>query len=370
MRLLQKYHKYIESQGFEYNFHQEEVLKKLAVLQDFLENQEHFSGFFRRFFFQKQGKKLHKQSIYIYGSVGRGKSMVMDIFYDILLLEKKKRVHFHEFMRDIHQSIFLLRQKNNADPLQILAKDFAQRYSVICFDEMEVRDIADAMIIARLFTFLLQQGIVFVMTSNRSPEDLYKEGLQREKFIPFIELLKSDFQILSLDHPQDYRLKQGMQGPFYFSSSQGVRSFFESLEGQEMAEILSVQGRNLYFPRTKSSILYISFEDLFNVPFASNDYMVIVQCYPIICLDEIPEFSALSKGEDQMRRLILFIDVLYEKKGLLITHFASLSPEILYHHDQKQFEFQRTLSRIIELGSRSYISLHYPSYLSYTNKII
>jgi len=302
------------------------------------------------------------QGLYIYGEVGRGKSMLMDMFFASTTVQAKKRVHFHEFMRDIHAEIHRWRQTRNgeADPIPRLARDIAASAWLLCLDELQVHDIADAMILGRLFEALLEAGVVIVATSNRAPDDLYKDGLQRERFLPFIALLKQRLDLLALDSEQDYRLgrKRGMRvfhtplGPE--ATGQLDACFTRLTDGHPPhADKVTVHGREIPVPATSDGVARFSFEELCARPLGPSDYLAIATHYHTLVIDGIPSLGPENRNE--AKRFVTLIDALYEHKVTLICS-AAAAPQSLYPTGEGAFEFQRTVSRLMEMQAEDYLA--------------
>ena len=309
--------------------------------------------------------RKNAQGIYIYGDVGRGKSMLMDAFFDAVEIKNKRRVHFHSFMQEVHHRIHELREeykksKKEADFLPRVAKAIAKQAQLLCFDEFQVKDIADAMILSRFFELLFAEGVTVVATSNRPPEDLYKDGLKRENFLPFIDVLKSKLIILFLDGAEDYRrkklgrLEKTYVTPLGKKADSFIQNLFTELANGHAPEpqVLEVNGRELMLPRTYAHVVWCSFEELCTKPLAAADYLAIAQEFDTLLLENIPILSAAKRNE--ATRFITLIDVLYENKTQLICT-ADATPENLYKKGDSRFEFDRTISRLIEMQSQDYL---------------
>ncbi|MCK4840319.1 MAG: AFG1 family ATPase [Methylococcales bacterium] len=298
------------------------------------------------------------KSIYIFGDVGRGKSMLMDVFFQACPIKLKRRIHFHAFMQEVHQYMHDWRSNHQGDPLPSLAIKIQKSALLLCFDEFQVTDIADAMLLSRLFTQLIDLGVIFVATSNQHPDDLYKGGLQRELFLPFIALLKQSSEILELVAKEDYRLShfKAMKTVFY-SEEKGADEFlqqsFNELTNCGNTEIkrLKVQGRELEFAAVHGDILFSSFEELCNRPLGSADYLIVASEYSTIFIAEIPIFSVEIR--DQVRRFVTLIDTLYESNVKLICTLAVPVEELQF--EDSHFDFKRTKSRLIEMQSEQYL---------------
>jgi cell division protein ZapE len=304
-----------------------------------------------------------KYGLYIFGEVGRGKSMLMDMFFHSATIPGKKRVHFHEFMRDIHADIHKWRQspsRGDNDPIPKLARSIASEAWLLCLDELQVTDIADAMIVGRLFRCLLDDGVVVVVTSNRPPADLYKDGLQRDRFTPFISLIEDKLDVLELNAQRDYRLglKKGLQvfhTPLAPAAEQALDDAFARLTqgATPRPDHLTVHGRTLAVPLAAVGVARFSFQQLCATALGPSDYLALATIYHTVVLSGIPQLSPANK--DEARRFVTLIDALYEHKVTLLCS-AAAPPEALYPTGSGAFEFQRTVSRLMEMQSEEYVA--------------
>ena len=305
------------------------------------------------------------QGLYLYGDVGRGKSMLMDRYFDSAAITPKRRVHFHAFMLEVHRRIHALREqykktKKEADFLPRVAKAVAAEAKLLCFDEFQVKDIADAMILSRFFTLLFAEGVTVIATSNRPPEDLYKDGLKRENFLPFIDLLKQKLIIHQLAGGQDYRLKKlaGLKKtyitPLGKKADQFLADLFHALANGHAPEpqTLDVNGRDLTIARTYAHVAWCDFAELCACPLAAADYLTIAAHFDTLLLADIPLLTPERRNE--ATRFITLIDVLYEQKTHLICT-AAAAPDALYAKGDNAFEFHRTVSRLMEMQSKEYL---------------
>ncbi len=329
------------------------------------------------FFRWSGGDKTPPKGIYVYGGVGRGKSMIMDLFYDVAPVKSKKRVHFHEFMLDVHAKMKEWRslsgkeraarggRASEDDPIPPVARQLAADATLLCFDEMQITDIADAMVIGRLFKEMLECGVVVVATSNRPPDDLYKDGLNRQLFLPFIERLKSDFDVVSLNGPTDYRYDRlkGVQ-TYYFpvdkETTAKLSAAFFRLTDRDVgnrekvpSDELMVQGRKLFVPKAARGVAVFSFKRLCANPLGAADYLAIARTYHTVIMVAIPELSREKRNE--AKRFVTFIDALYEH-GVKFLCSAAVEPEKLYPSGDGSFEFERTVSRLMEMQSEDYLA--------------
>jgi cell division protein ZapE len=274
----------------------------------------------------------------------------------------KARVHFHEFMRDIHAAIHVWRQDKNrkeSDPIPQLARDIAKRSWLLCFDELQVSDIGDAMILGRLFTQLFELGVVVVTTSNRHPDDLYKDGLQRERFLPFIGLVKQRLDILELNSDRDYRLgrKRGMQvyhNPCGPEAEAEMNRCFARLTNGQLAEEeqIHVLGRQWTVPKSADGVAWFGFDDLCKRALGASDYLALATLYHTVMVSGVPLLSPANR--DAAKRFVTLIDALYEHKVTFVCS-AEAPPQSLYPSGDGSFEFQRTISRLMEMQSAEYL---------------
>ncbi len=299
------------------------------------------------------------QGLYIHGRVGRGKSMLMDAFYATVPLAKKRRTHFYAFMLDVHARIHA-RREEKGDPIPPVAKALADETTLLCFDEFHVVDIADAMILGRLFAALFAEGVVVVATSNRAPDALYENGLQRERFLPFIDLLKQRLDVLKLDGPRDYRLARFAGRPVYFTplddkAHRALEQAFADLTDNEAPgnASLVVLGREVLVPRQAKGVAWFLFDELCGRALGPADYLALAARYHSFIVEGIPHLGAEQRNE--AKRFNIFIDALYEAHGNLVCS-AAAPAQALYTEGVGSFEFQRTVSRLIEMQSDIYIA--------------
>ncbi len=304
------------------------------------------------------------QGLYIFGGVGTGKSMLMDLFFASAPLEKKRRVHFHAFMQEVQDRLHAWRQdsanKGKADPLPVIADALAEETWLLCFDEFHVVNIADAMILGRLFETLFAAGVVVVATSNWPPDRLYEGGLQRERFLPFIDLVKQRLDVLELDSGVDYRLKRLMDITAYHAplgpraEAALDKAFAELTEGAGATpDRVYFKGREIAVPLAARGVVRFSFADLCEQPLGPGDYLAIAGLYHTLVLSGVPKLSADRRNE--ARRFMTLIDALYEHRVKLVVS-AAAPPEGLYPSGDGAVEFQRTVSRLQEMRSADYIA--------------
>ncbi len=317
-------------------------------------------GWLARFGLAENGGSHPPVGLYLCGPVGRGKSMLMDLFFHSVPNSRKRRVHFHAFMLEVHDRIEKERRAQTDRPIVKVASDLAAAATVLCFDEFQVDDIADAMILERLFRALFDAGVVVVATSNWAPAELYEHGLQRERFLPFIALLKQKLYVLELDSGRDYRLARLHGKPVYYhplgdaAHDALAHAFAELTDGASGASAtLTVKGRPLVVPRAARGVACFSFEDLCANPLGAADYLAIAERFAAVILEGIPRLSPQQRNE--ARRFNILIDTLYEARTLLIAS-AEVPPGQIYPAGDGTFEFQRTVSRLIEMQSQEYIT--------------
>ena len=317
-------------------------------------------GWLARFCLAENGGSHAPVGLYLCGPVGRGKSVLMDLFFRSVPSPRKRRVHFHAFMLEVHDRIEQERRARTDRPIVKVASDLAAEATVLCFDEFQVEDIADAMILERLFRALFDAGVVVVATSNRAPDELYEHGLQRERFLPFIALLKQKLYVLELDSGRDYRLARLHGKPVYHHPLDEAahdaldHAFAELTDGVPGASAtLTVKGRPLVIPRMARGVAWFAFEDLCANPLGTADYLAIAERFAAIIVEGIPRLSPQQRNE--ARRFNILIDTLYEARTLLIAS-AEVPPEDIYTAGDGTFEFRRTVSRLIEMQSEEYIA--------------
>lgn len=326
------------------------VLPALETLRDWLEANANrkvglFAGLFAR-------PVVPPKGLYLWGGVGRGKSMLMDLFTENTAISGKRRVHFHAFMQEIHHGMHAARKRGVDDALAPVAADVAGKLRLLAFDEMQITDITDAMIVGRLFQMLMDQGVVIVTTSNRPPEDLYKNGLNRALFLPFIDLLRARLNVHELESPNDYRQHrlEGAQVYFHPAGKSGpqIEAIWSDLTGGARGEVLRlpVNGRETEVPRFANGVGRATFWELCARPLGPADYLAIAEAVRVLILEDIPQLSASNYNE--AKRFVTLIDALYEAKVRLICSAADV-PERLYIEGSGAFEFERTASRLREM---------------------
>lgn len=298
--------------------------------------------------------------LYLWGNVGRGKTFLMDLFFATLPIEKKARIHFHRMMADVHRR--LKAHGDIEDPLDRVAAEFARQTRVLCFDEFFVSDIADAMLLGRLLDGMFRRGVTLVTTSNSPPQDLYRNGLQRDRFLPAIKLLEAHTQVLKLDGDTDYRLRLLQKAGTYLTPADNdafakLKLFFLEIASGEIIEsqLLDILGRRIRTERCAKGVAWFDFEDICDGPRSQQDYIEIARWYPTVIVSKVPVLSV--DLENQARRFIAMVDEFYDRKVKLLVS-AAAPIESLYSGKKLVFEFQRTTSRLIEMQSTAY--LHAP----------
>ncbi len=319
--------------------------------------------------FQRKAATTTPQGLYIYGEVGRGKSMLMDMFYEALPPKSKRRAHFHAFMGDVHERIFREREaqkanpRKNADPIALVAAELASEAKVLCFDEFSVTDIADAMILGRLFEKLFADGVVVVATSNVAPKNLYLNGLNRALFLPFIAEIRDRMKVLNLDSPTDYRMEK-LEGvhvwhtPLGPEADEAVENAWKRIVGPlgSTPGALQLKGRTLHIPQMGHGAARFSFADLCEKPLGPNpDYLAIARQFHTVVVEHIPVMTPEQRNE--AKRFISLIDTLYDANVKLVASAAAM-PEDLYvgADGTEAFEFARTVSRLTEMRSSEYMA--------------
>jgi cell division protein ZapE len=357
--LLQKYRRLLAEGKIVPDSAQEHAVEKLQILTNRL---AHYvppkrTDFFS-FFTRRRGEV--PKGLYIFGGVGRGKTMLMDLFFQTAPVQRKRREHFHEFMAHVHARLNEVRSTAKDDPVLAVAEAISAEAGLLCLDELFVIDIADATIISRLFASLFERGTVIVVTSNVPPHDLYKNGRNRDLFLPFISLAEDNMEVLQLEAARDYRLEHLLEGELYFAPADAAAratmdGLWRKLTFGEPAEpeTLRVLGRELHVPCASFGVARFSFADLFEKPLGAQDYQALTRHYHTIFVDGIPIME--RERRDEARRFITFIDTLYDHHtGLVVS--AAAGPDELYRAGDGVEHFERTVSRLIEMRSQEYLA--------------
>ncbi len=362
--MLARYEKLIASGELRADKEQRKAAVRLDALQKELEA-ERPGGLISQLFGRKQTRP---KGVYMWGGVGRGKSMLMDLFHEQLKVPEKRRAHFHAFMQEVHEEMRIARQKLEGDPIPQVAAKIAQNVRVLAFDEMVVNNSADAMIMSRLFTqLILEQDVTIVSTSNRPPSDLYKDGLNREHFLPFIGLIGEELDVVGLNGPTDYRLDRigdmaTWHTPIGDAATAKVREVFfrltdfnpEDAVNVPSAELAIGAKRSIHVPKSLKGVGVFSFKRLCGEARGAPDYLAIARCYHTVIIVGIPQMGPDMRNE--AARFVTLIDALYEHRVKLFAT-AEVDPDVLYNAGDGSFEFERTASRLNEMQSDEYMAL-------------
>jgi len=335
-----------------------EIIARFEDLRSRLKAQRPRKGGLRTMFFRSEPVETVR-GLYIWGGVGRGKTFLMDLFFECLDIENKRRVHFHRMMHDVHERMKTLSFVE--DPLDKVAASIAQDTQVLCFDEFFVSDIGDAMILGKLLEGLFKRGVTLVTTSNSKPDDLYVDGLQRQRFLPAIALLNQYTDVVNMDSGTDYRLRILQKAGTYLSPDDEAAAaklnyfFDESASLQiETDRNLDINGRDIRARRCAKGVAWFRFEDICDGPRSQADYIEIARWYPSVIISGVPRFDA--QHDDQARRFISLVDEFYDRRVKLILS-AETGVNELYAGTRLSFEFDRTTSRLIEMQSTEYLAL-------------
>lgn len=356
---LDRYERDLQKPGFQADAAQRRAVEHLQLL--FRELQIRRPGGWRQLFARSSAPKHPVRGLYLWGGVGRGKTYLMDTFFEALPFPQKLRTHFHRFMRRVHAELSLLKGEKN--PLEKVADVLAGEARVICFDEFFVADITDAMILANLFRALFARGVTLVATSNVEPANLYKDGLQRVRFLPAIDLLREHMTVLNVDGGTDYRLRALVKAELYYfplgsASERALEECFlrlvpDSRSIQHDLD-LAVEGRMIRALREAEDVVWFDFRALCDGPRSQHDYIVLAKEYHAVLVSNVPELG--QRNEDQARRFIYLVDEFYDRSVKLVLS-AAMPLDALYGDGRLRFEFQRTQSRLLEMQSQEYLAL-------------
>ena len=358
MTVREAYEDSLHREGHERDAAQEQIVALLAELQQRLQDEQPARGARRLLERVFRPAQPTLTGLYIWGGVGRGKTFLMDLFFDTLAIEDKKRIHFHRMMHGVHER---LRDLDDVeDPLDQVAAAIARETRVLCFDEFFVSDIGDAMILGRLLEGLFSRGVTLVTTSNLPPDELYKDGLQRQRFLPAIDLLNKHTRVVQIAGDLDYRLRLLQQAGTYLSpddaSAQArLRHLFDESASSQITDnrMLDINGREVRARQCAKGIAWFDFEDICDGPRSQNDYIEIARWYPTVIVSGVPQLD--GRLEDQARRFIALVDEFYDRRVKLIIA-AAASVDSLYAGQRLAFEFDRTTSRLVEMQSTDYLA--------------
>ena len=360
--LREIYERQITERGFRADPAQRAVVSRLEALRSRLIAAQHsrasLGGRLLRAIGRRGGSAAAEQGLYLWGPVGRGKTWLMDLFFQSLPFPERRRRHFHRFMHDVHAELKTL--SNVEAPLETVAERLAANVRVLCFDELFVTDIADAMILGGLFDGLFRRGVTLVATSNVAPGDLYRDGLQRQRFLPAIELIERHVEVVAAGGDRDYRLRQLTQAGTYLPSGKAdtdarLRALFAQLSDDEDASdgAVEIEGRPIPVVRQSEVAVWFDFEALCNGPRSQDDYIEIARNYQSVVVSNVPVMDTLR--ENEARRFIALIDELYDRCVKLVIA-AAAPPAQLYRGERLALEFQRTASRLTEMQSEEYLA--------------
>ena len=364
LNLKEKYRSDLLKKKIIFDSSQEMVINQLQILFDNINNKKKKKNIFyqikekiKKIFNTKKNKK--EKGIYLWGKVGRGKTYLTDLFYDSLTIKNKSRLHFHRFMKKIHSELTSLSGEKN--PLKKIAKNLSKNNEVICLDELYVSDITDAMILVRLLKQIFEEEIILIINSNIDPPNLYKNGLQRQHFIPAINLIEENLKIIYMTNEIDYRLKTLSENDIFYISNniktiKSINNMFIKMATKKPIKNYKITISNRYIKTKKIShnIVWFSFEELCNTPRSQIDYIEITNNFHTIFLTNVPLLN--DKYIDQVRRFIMLIDEVYDRKVKLIMS-SEVEIKNLYKGTKFIFEFQRTYSRLYEMKSIKYLKL-------------
>ncbi|MDJ0957189.1 MAG: cell division protein ZapE [Arenicellales bacterium] len=358
MTPIESYHRDLKQMDFVSDPEQEQAVRLLqGIYDELVATSQTRPGILSRMFVRKRQIKPIK-GLYLWGGVGRGKTYVVDQFFDCLPFENKKRIHFHRFMRKVHEQ--LKKRKQLQDPLAKIATGFANEFRVLCFDEFSVNDITDAMILGKLLGHLFDNGVTLVTTSNIKPDDLYKDGLQRDRFQPAIDLIKQHTIIHEMKGSSDYRLRFLEKAEIYFhphdnKAAAGLKNNFEhvSSEHAKLGTRLDIDGREIQTIGQSSGVVWFDFDEICGGPRSQNDYLELARCFHTIVVSDIPKLT--RDDDDSARRFINLVDILYDR-NVKFMGSGCCPPDQIYQGDRLRLEFDRAASRLVEMQSTEYLA--------------
>ncbi len=354
-KVLAFYEEQLRLKGFQSDPAQLRAVQALQRCSDEWARYESHKGSWLKSMFKKTDVP---KGVYLYGGVGRGKSFLMDCFFAYVPVQRKTRLHFHEFMREVHHELAAL--QGTVNPLSALGKQISERYSLICFDEFHVADITDAMILHRLLDALFEYGVGFVTTSNFKPSDLYPDGLHRDRIFPAIDLLNEKLEVLNVDHGVDYRRQTLEQADLYLcprgerANEIMLQTFLKLSGATQDNPVLNIESRQITALRRAADVVWFDFKTLCAGPRSQNDYLELASRFQTIFLSDVPQMTSLMASE--ARRFTWLVDVLYDRRVKLIIS-AEVQPELLYLKGTLSHEFPRTISRLKEMQSKEFLSL-------------
>ena len=358
MKIREAYENSLSREGHVEDSAQLEIISRFEDLAQRLDEAEAGRSRLRSLLPRKNARHMVR-GLYIWGGVGRGKTFLMDLFFESLTIKAKKRIHFHRMMHEVHDRLNAIGDVE--DPLDRVAADIARDTRVLCFDEFFVSDIGDAMILGRLLEGLFRRNVTLIATSNSRPDRLYKDGLQRQRFLPAIELIETHTDIVNMDGDTDYRLRLLKKaGTFLTPNDERAAAklayFFDESASSQIAidRMLDINGRHVRAHKCAKSIAWFDFEDICDGPRSQADYIEIARWYPSVIVAGVPRFD--NTLENQARRFIALVDEFYDRRVKLIVS-AESDVRSLYAGERLKFEFDRTISRLIEMQSTEYLAL-------------
>lgn len=368
--IVDRYDALVAQGALERDASQRAAVEKLQALADALSGRRPSAGLTQAFLVALLRRRRQRPSgLYLWGQVGRGKTFLMNLFFNELSIDKKRRTHFHAFMADVHDRLHRLRRSPmdcGADPVTCVAQEIARETRVLCFDEFAVNDIADATILARLFCALLASGVVVVATSNVEPSRLYEGGRNRDLFLPFIALLEERMDIVRLEASSDYRRRSADIGQVYFTPADSrakaaIDALYATLANgaAETPTTIDVKRRRIDIPHAAGRVARLSFSAFCGQPLAATDYMALAEKFDAVIVEDVPILAPEQRNE--ARRLITLVDILYEA-GVLLIVSAAAEPFDLYHgaFGAEAREFERAASRLIEMRGKDYVQARAP----------